>query len=56
MKRGMARAIEIVEHMKAIAERCAEEYRDKGPMAAEAFQHQVIVYEGVIKELRREVR
>lgn len=53
MKRGMARAIEIVEQMKAISEGYAEHYRAKSPRAAEAFRTQVTVYQGVLDQLRK---
>ena len=56
MKRGMARAVEIVEHMKAISERYALEYAAKNPMAAESFRQQVVIFDMVLKQLRSEVR
>lgn len=55
-KRGMALAIDIVERMKAISEEYAEEYRLKGPRAADAFRQQVSVYQSVIDQLKRERR
>ena len=52
-KRGMARAIECVEWLKAFAEARAEE-SDSAPMLKEIWRGQAMSYETVLNTLRKE--
>lgn len=56
-KRGMARAIEIVEWMKAYAEARNREARDADHFTlASVYAEQALVHDAVIRALRSELR
>lgn len=53
-KRGMARAIELVEWMKAYAQAREAECTPTHQLAASVFHNNVMVYDSVLDALRKE--